>query len=88
MKNFEGKTVLITGASAGIGKVFAEKLAAAKTKLLLVARRESHLEKLAAELSAQHGIEIHCFKCDLSRPDAPWQIYEWTRSKNFQVDLL
>jgi len=88
MQTFENKTVLITGASSGIGKVFAQKLAAAKAKVLLVARREAHIEKLAQELAEQYGIEAHYFKCDLSRADAPWQIHEWMRSRNFQVDLL
>ena len=88
MKSFEGRTVLITGASSGIGKVFARKLAASKARLLLTARREENLRKLAAELSLEYGVEAHCFKTDLSRPDAPWQIYEWARSKNFQIDLL
>ncbi len=88
MKNFQNKTVLVTGASSGIGKVFAEKLAASKAKLLLTARREDQLQKLATELSQQHGVEVDYFKADLSRPDAPWQIHEWTRSKKLQVDLL
>lgn len=88
MKTFEGKTVLITGASSGIGKVFAEKLAASKAKLLLTARREDALKKLSAELMERYGVEAHYFKADLSRADAPWQIYEWTKSKNLQVDVL
>ena len=88
MKSFEGKTVLITGASSGIGRAFAEKFAASKAKLLLTARREDQLRKLAAELSEKHGVEVHYFKADLSRPDAPWQIFEWVKSKNFQIDVL
>jgi len=88
MHSFENKTVLITGASAGIGKVFAEKLAAQKANLLLVARREPNLEKLAVDLRARHGVHVDYFKSDLSRPDAPWHIYEWVRSKDYQVDCL
>ena len=68
--------------------MFAEKLAASKAKLLLTARREDSLKKLAAELSERYGIEAHYFKADLSRPDAPWQIFEWVRSNRFQVDVL
>lgn len=88
MKDFAGKTILITGASSGIGKVFAEKLAASKAKLLLTARREDRLHQISSELSTRYGIEVHCFKADLSRSDASWQIFEWIRSKGFQVDVL
>lgn len=88
MKTFEGKTILITGASSGIGKVFAQKLAAAKATLLLTARREDELKKLSEELSAKYGIETHYFKADLSLPDAPAKIFEWVRSQNCQVDCL
>ncbi len=86
MESFEGKTVLITGASSGIGKVFAEKLAASKAKLLLTARREDVLKTISTELSAKYGIEVQYFKADLSLPEAPQQIFDW--AKTFQVDVL
>ncbi len=88
MKSFEGKTVLITGASSGIGKVFAEKFAASKAKILLTARREDRLHQLSKDLSARYGVEVHYLKADLCAADAPRQIYEWSKSGNFKVDLL
>ena len=60
---------LITGATAGIGKVFAQRLAASSHDLILVARDTVRLEKLADELSLQYGINAEVLAADLSRDD-------------------
>lgn len=67
MKTKENKTALITGASSGIGKVFAEKLAALGWNLILVARRKALLEKLAVELNGKYLIKVEVFSADLSQ---------------------
>ncbi len=60
MTDLHGKTVLITGASSGIGKACAHAFAAAGAKLLLAARREDKLQALAAELkpTATHIVTL------------------------------
>lgn len=58
--------VLVTGASSGIGEVFARQLAAEKQNLILVARREDKLQALASELATQHGIKAEVIASDLS----------------------
>jgi thioester reductase-like protein len=61
----KGKTVLITGASSGIGKAAAIKAADAGAKVLLVARTPEKLEEAKAEIEEAGG-EAHIHKCDLS----------------------
>lgn len=81
-------TVLITGASAGIGKEFAKQYAQAKNDLVLVARRKDTLECLAAELRTTFGITCHVIPADLSDPNAPIEIEKAVTSLDVQVDYL
>ena len=60
---------LVTGASAGIGKVFAQRLAAAGFDLVLVARDAARLQGVADELSLQYGVAADSIAADLSRDE-------------------
>lgn len=62
-------TAVITGASAGIGKIYADRLARRGYDLLLVARRGDRLETLAQSLRTDHGISVSTLKADLAAPD-------------------
>jgi serine 3-dehydrogenase len=53
-----GRTVLITGASSGIGAACAEAFAAAGCRLLLVARRGQRLAEVAASLRGRHSVDV------------------------------
>jgi len=64
--NNGSKYALITGASSGIGKAFARRLAGKKYNLILNARRESLLKELAKQLEEQHGIKTVVVTADLS----------------------
>jgi len=63
-------TVLITGASAGIGTELARELARRSYNVVLVARRGERLRELAEELRLTHGIHADVEPCDLADADA------------------
>jgi len=60
---------LITGASAGIGEVFARQLAQQGNNLVLVARRKEKLKNLAKELSSLYKISVEILAVDLAMPE-------------------
>lgn len=64
-----GPWAVVTGASSGIGREFARQLAASGIHVVLVARRESLLREVGAEISREFGVNHRVVRADLSRPD-------------------
>ncbi|MDJ0732703.1 MAG: SDR family oxidoreductase [Nostocaceae cyanobacterium] len=81
-------TALITGASVGIGKAFAEELAARNYNLVLVARSEDKLKQLAVQLQEQYKIQAEVIVKDLTETNAAAAIFDTTKSKEITIDLL
>lgn len=79
---------LITGASSGIGKVFAERFAREKHDLVVVARRKTELEALAEHLNRAHGVQVHVIPLDLSAPHAAQTLFEEVQKRGLEVDGL
>ncbi len=67
---FGSQTVLVTGASSGLGAEFARQLASRGSDLVLVARREAKLAELAADLRGRYGVTVTTIAADLGEPGA------------------
>jgi short-subunit dehydrogenase len=87
MANFSGQTVLITGASSGIGEAMVRLLMPQRVTLLLVARSQDKLERLAGG-ARKAGSAAHVYALDLSTPDAARTLHERTTADGHTVDLL
>lgn len=88
MKKLQDQWALVTGASSGLGADFARILAENGANLVLAARRGDALEKLAAELSAQHGVKAEVEIIDLSGREAADQLFQRLHGRGRQIDVL
>lgn len=82
------ETVLVTGASSGIGLELARLFAAEGSNLVLVARSTDKLEQLAAELRAAGKVEVSVESVDLVNPQGPRRLHETLERKGIAVDVL
>ncbi|WP_349962481.1 SDR family oxidoreductase [Rhizobium sp. ZPR3] len=86
--SFAGKWALITGASSGLGLEFADLLAAQKVNLVLAARRQEPMEKLAFDLRRKYGVDVLVEAIDLASPGAADRLKCSLDTKSVTVDIL
>lgn len=88
VKSFAGKRALITGASSGLGLEFADLLAAQKVNLVLVARRQEPMEKLASDLRRKYGVDVLVEAADLASPGAAGLLKSSLDARSVAIDIL
>jgi 3-oxoacyl-[acyl-carrier protein] reductase len=83
-----GRTGLVTGASAGIGRAIARALGAEGVRLAVTARRRERLEELAGEIERAGGPRPAIVECDFMREDAPQRIADAALAALGSVEIL
>lgn len=82
------RTVLITGASVGIGKEIAKLFAEDGSNLVLVARNKAKLEAIAKEWKNKYEIKVEPIVVDLSKPGSAKSLYSTLAKKKIKIDVL
>ncbi|KQR70308.1 SDR family oxidoreductase [Pedobacter sp. Leaf176] len=80
--------ILLTGASSGIGYEMAYQLAEKKMNLILVARTESKLKQMQADLTKRYGNLVQYFAADLSDANVAKALYKKVKNENLLVTHL
>lgn len=81
-------TILITGASSGIGAACAERFAQAGVNLVLLARRLDKIKKMASDLSEKHGVQILVYQADVTIKSDVQAVYDDLLEKKIRVTIL
>ncbi len=81
-----GPWAVVAGGSDGIGEAFAREAARRGLHVALVARRQEPLERLAAAIRAEHGVEARAVALDLTSPDLVTSLH--ARTRELDVGLL
>lgn len=81
-------TVLVTGASSGIGKALSRELALQGAHLVLVSRNAHRLEQEAEDLRVRFRVSVHVFPADLSLSENRQKLFEFTQQNHLTVDVL
>ena len=79
---------VVTGASSGLGKAFAEELARRGHNLLLVSLPGTGLPEASDELAARYDVVVRFIETDLMRAEAPGEIRKFVADQKLEVDIL
>jgi uncharacterized protein len=82
------KTVLITGGSHGIGLALAKIFAGESYRLVLVSLQDEELAFAKKEIETQHKVEVITLAKNLALPSAAKEVYQWTKTLPFEIDIL
>jgi short-subunit dehydrogenase len=79
---------LVTGGTSGIGLELAKLLAADGHNLILVARNQSELDRVAGELRTAHGVDVQTISKDLFYPGNAFELTDEIREQGIRIDIL
>ena len=82
------KLALVTGASTGIGRQYAEQLADLGYNLIIVSRSEDTLNEVAHEIEEKHGVKVVVKAMDLAVEGGAEALFEWCKADGYVVDVL
>jgi retinol dehydrogenase-12 len=84
----QGKTILITGATNGIGRVAARELARMRANVVIVGRSQTRIEETVSEIKAKTGVTVDALKADLSLKAEVRKVAEAFKAKYTRLDVL
>jgi len=88
MNRIQGRTALVTGATAGIGEACARAFAAQGVNLVILGRRTGRLDALATELREASGVEVHTFALDVRSREGVAELARKLDAAGVEVDIL
>ena len=86
--DFTGKTILVTGASSGIGRESAIQFARGGANLALVARRKDVLDAAASSLESRYGVRAKAYPCDVSQREQVSRMTRLALDEFSDIDVL
>ena len=88
MRHQDTQWALVTGASSGLGVALATDLAGRHVNLVLTARREAPMRRLAADLAARHGVSVVVEALDLAAPDGAGALRDRLDARGIELAIL
>src|ERR687885_2674119 len=88
MAKLDGKVVVITGASSGIGEATAETLAAEGASVVVAARREERLSDLVERINSENGGKAVAVECDVTDEEQAHELIQRAKDEFGRVDIL
>lgn len=82
------KTVMITGASRGLGLAFAYEYAKKGYTIIIVARREEKLQEIAKQLQQKFQVDVKVYSCDLSNIHSMENVIRQIEASKIAIDIL